>query len=337
MARCKFEKCASDALFNSEFCWNHEEDSASYKKRLADLIARGASLKGANLSKADLSGLDLARVDLSSSNLSRANLADSNLFDANLHSAELLGADLANCDLTGVDLEGSDLTRATLRGARLWHANMENANLIEADLSYCDLWSARLSNVRFWRTNLSDAVSLSKENFRFKINKFVTSYRINEKGIQSAEEAYRDLKRYFLAHGRYNDASWASFREKSMERLLLKKKRNPAYIPSAIMGLLCGYGEKPHRIILSSIFVIVFYAAAFYLLRAITYTPAAGYEMSAGDYLYYSIITFTTVGYGDFIPKSSLLFRSLAATEAFIGTFMIGLFIFTLARKYSAR
>ena len=83
--------------------------------------------------------------------------------------------------------------------------------------------------------------------------------------------------------------------------------------------------------------MIVFYAAMYAVLNAITYAQSAAYIMSKSDYIYYSVITFTTVGYGDFIPKSSILFRSLAASEAFIGTFMIGLFIFTLARKYSAR
>jgi hypothetical protein len=43
------------------------------------------------------------------------------------------------------------------------------------------------------------------------------------------------------------------------------------------------------------------------------------------------------VGYGDFIPKAHMVFRLLAALEAFCGVFVTGLFIFTLARRYSAR
>lgn len=334
---CKFETCRNRAVSNSEFCWDHLEDKASYRKKLINLIKEKPSLKGVNLSKADLGNLDLARIDLAGANLSRSNLSGANLFDSNLENAELLGADLSNADLTSANLDGSDLTRSSLQGARLWHANLENANLIEANLAHCDLWNAKLFNVRFWRTNLLQAISLGKKNFRSKRSRYVTAYRINEKGILSAEEAYRNLKRYFLANGRYNDASWASFKEKTMERLLLKKGKNPAYLPNLIMNLLCGYGEKPHRIVLSSVFVILFYAVIFLVLNAITYAPSAAYQMSLGDYIYYSIITFTTVGYGDFIPKSALISRLLAASEAFIGAFMIGLFIFTLARKYSAR
>ncbi|MGB2706158.1 MAG: pentapeptide repeat-containing protein [Candidatus Omnitrophota bacterium] len=335
--RCKFEKCKKGALFSSEFCWDHAPEKDSYREKLMHLVRENVSLRGVNLSKADLRGLDLAQKNLSGANLSRVNLCDSNLFDANLKNAELLGADLSNCDLTSANLEGSDLTRSNLEGARLWHANLENANLIEANLSHADLWNARLFNVRFWRTNFIKTISLGKKNFHSRKNKYVSIYRINEKGILSSEEAYRSLKRYFIVHGRYSDASWASFKEKTMERYLLKKKGDLAYLPNLLMNLLCGYGEKPHRIILSSIFVILFYASLFLLLHAITYAPSRDYAMSVGDYIYYSIITFTTVGYGDFIPKAAPLFRFLAASEGFIGAFMIGLFIFTLARKYSAR
>jgi hypothetical protein len=337
MATCASDTCRNAPLHGSEFCWNHMPDRTLYREKLAALIQESRVLQGVNLSKADLSNMDLARADLSDANLSRANLSCANLFDANLKGAELLGTDLSNCDLTSADLAGSDLTRSCLQGARLWHANLESANLIEANLNRCDLWNTRLHNVRLWRTDLSQAISLGKKNFRSKANRFFSVFRINEKGIQSAEEAYRDLKKFFLATGRYNDASWASFKEKTMERLLLKKKKNPAYIPSLIMDLLCGYGEKPHRIIFSSFIVIMAFASLYRIFNAIMYAQSASYAMSLGDYVYYSVITFTTVGYGDFIPRSSLLFRTIAASEAFIGTFMIGLFIFTLARKYSAR
>jgi len=337
MAGCKKEKCKNKAIYNSGFCWDHTAEKDAYKTRLLEDIKAGRSLKGANLSRVDLSNVDFSRMNLSAANLSRSILTNTNFFDANLKKAEFVGADLSNSDLTGADLEGADLTRAYMRGARLWHASLINATLIEANLNLCDFWNAGLYNVRLWRTEISQAVSISKKNFRSRINRFFSRYRINEKGILSAEDSYRDLKKYFLANGRYSDASWASFREKTMERLLLRKKGNLAYIPSLIMNLICGYGEKPHRIIFSSFFVIIMFALIFRALDAITYSQAVVYTMTLGDYIYYSIITFTTVGYGDFIPKAAILFRTLAAAEAFAGTFMVGLFIFTLARKYSAR
>jgi len=335
--KCKIEACSHLSIYDSDLCWDHVRDKNSYKKMFTQKIGQGISFERTNLSGVNLSDLELAQINFTGANLAKTNLSNSNLFNATLKDAELLGADLSGCDLTGAELVGSDLTRSTLVGARLWHANLEGATLIEADLTHCDLWSAQLFNSRFWRTNLLHAISLEKKNFQSKSSRFSSDFRINEKGILSAEEAYRSFKKYFILNGRYDDASWASFKEKSMERHLLKQKDKLAYIPSMIMNLLCGYGEKPHRIILSSSFVILAYATLFFILKAISYMPIDSYKMSFGDYLYYSVITFTTVGYGDFIPKAVLPFRFLAASEAFIGAFMIGLFIFTLARKHSAR
>ena len=307
------------------------------REELVAAIKRQESLKGADLSKADLNNLDLAGIDFSGANLSRSNLRDANLLDCNLSHAELLGADLAGADLTGANLDEADLTRTNLTGARLWHANLENATLIEANLTNCDLWNAKLFNVRFWRTDLLRAFSISRDSFSKRLSRYRNTYRISEKGALSAEEAYRSLKQYFLSHGKYNDASWASFMEKRMERSLLKQKKDPAYIPSALMNLLCGYGEKPHRIILSSFFVIFFFGFLYSFLNAVQSSAEGHYAMKLGDYMYYSIITFTTVGYGDFVPRSLTAFRLLAGAEAFIGVFLTGLFIFTLARRYSAR
>jgi hypothetical protein len=336
--RCKYPECKNPQVLLSKFCWDHDENKKEHKENLKKYLKNRGSLKGANLSKANLSDLDLSRLDLSGANLYRADLSDANLFDANLRKAELLGADLSGADLTEANLRGSDLTRCNLSGARLWHASLENANLIEANLHMCDLWNAKLANARIWRTNLSTALSISKKSFLVKSKKYFSAHKIDERGAFSAEDAYRDLKKYFLATGRYNDASWASFKEKTMERLHFKKKKNfLAYSASLVMNLLCGYGEKPQRIIFSSFLVIVLFSLLYGVLDTAIYADFPRYAMTAGDYLYYSIITFTTLGYGDFIPKAAFLPRLIAASESFIGAFMIGLFIFTLARRYSAR
>ncbi|MBN1872296.1 MAG: two pore domain potassium channel family protein, partial [Candidatus Omnitrophica bacterium] len=130
---------------------------------------------------------------------------------------------------------------------------------------------------------------------------------------------------------------WASFKEKSMEKIWLRKNKNPAYLPMELMGLLSGYGEKPNRVIASSLAIIIIYSLLFYHLQSITISPDSMTKYVFWDYVYYSIVTFTTLGYGDIVPKPTVGARLLAGSEAFIGAFMIGLFVFTLSRKYSAR
>ncbi|MFH1570791.1 MAG: potassium channel family protein, partial [Gemmatimonadota bacterium] len=48
--------------------------------------------------------------------------------------------------------------------------------------------------------------------------------------------------------------------------------------------------------------------------------------------LYYSTITFTTCGYGDVTPPEGVL-RPLAAIEAFIGAFMMAMFVAVFGKK----
>ncbi|MCX5666350.1 MAG: pentapeptide repeat-containing protein [Candidatus Omnitrophica bacterium] len=269
-------------------------------------------------------------------NFSRADLSGAEIFDANLEGSELVGADLSRSDLTHCNLRGADLTKAKLVNSRLWNADLTGANLNEADLTGADLSNACLYNTKLWHADIKDVKSLSLRNFSLQA-KLNVGAKIDESGLLSSEESYRALKNYFLHNGMYNDASWAAFKEKSMERLMLKKSRSWHYIPSLFMDISCGYGEKPHRIVLSALSTILGFAILFWSLRGVENARNPTDILTWSDYLYHSAVTFTTVGYGDIIPKASSLFRLMAATEAFLGVFLTGLFIFTLARKYSAR
>ncbi len=76
---------------------------------------------------------------------------------------------------------------------------------------------------------------------------------------------------------------------------------------------------------------LIFDFAIIYSVQSIQNSP----DLQAEDYLYYSIVTFTTLGYGDFQPRPE--FRLIAASQAFLGfTFvpvMISEFI-SLADKF---
>lgn len=334
---CKNPSCKDKAISLSEFCWKHTPDKIRYIENLKKFLNEGGSGEGFILKKIVLRDSELIRVGLKNSDLTQADFKNTNFSYSDISGANLIGCNLEDCDLTSVNLENSDLTRAILRRTRLWHADLSFANITEADITEADLWKCQMHSVRLWHTGLKSVKSLTKQNFSKKIYGVLSREKIDEKGILSAEESYRTLKQYFIENGRYREASWASFKEKTMEKLYLRQNKNPAYIPLAIMGLLSGYGEKPNRVILSSASIVFIYALIYHSLNAITSSYSAIQNYSIWDYLYYSIVTFTTLGYGDLFPKANIGYRLLAGSEAFIGAFMIGLFVFTLSRKYSAR
>jgi len=233
--------------------------------------------------------------------------------------------------MASVDLEDAHILKCDLSRARLWHAVIRNVSMAESDLSETDFLKAVFSNIKFWHVRLTDAKFITRHSF-------IGKAPINETGLLSASEAYRSLKQYFMSQGRYDDASWASFKEESLQRRHLFKAKKISCIPWFVMELLCGYGEKPYRVIVSSLAIISGYCLLYAATGALKMPEdIAGRGFRIWDYLYFSIITYTTVGYGDLSPKLMPFSQMLAASEGFTGVFMMGLFVFTLARKYAAR
>ena len=332
MNKCKHVDCRERALSLSEFCWRHIEDKQEYRRVLTDYISCSNSIKGFYLRRlefpdAQWQGIDAEEVDLAAADLSGANLTA-----ANLKKSNLTGANFEKADMASIDFEEAHLLRCNLSGARLWSAVIKDSNLAEANLQEADFLKAVFTNVKFWHTKLNNAKFITRYSFSGKSP-------IDETGFLSASEAYRNLKQYFIANGRYDDSSWACFKERQLERKHFFKKRNLLYFPSLMMALLCGYGEKPYRVILSSAAFVFIYSIIYAALNIfkVSLTAVSAKGFSIWDYIYFSIVTFTTVGFGDLSPKMVPLYQMLVGSEAFVGAFMMGLFVFTLARKYTAR
>ncbi len=103
-----------------------------------------------------------------------------------------------------------------------------------------------------------------------------------------------------------------------------------AWILLSLSSMIWGYGERPERTILAAAGIVVA-AAALYatgLLNDGNGCVCPGFFQS----LYYSAVTFTTLGYGDIVPCG--LNKAVAMIEAFCGIFIIPLFIIGLSRKY---
>jgi len=303
--RCDYKDCKKQALSLSLYCWKHIKSQGEYRNNIQEWARSGKSMEKFILTDADLSNIDLKGVKLSGAWLFRTNLSRSNL-------------------------QGSNLS-----GARLWRADFSVAMLLFADLN-----EARLNFA-----NLTGAKGLTKKNFKEELT-------IEEKKDNLAfKESYLTVKNYFIQSGRYDDASWAAFKERTLERITLynaiKKKgikglRYRAWwktlgkwFGSKIFNILCGYGEKPLFAVRTSVVIVIFLSIIYYIFKWIQAYPME--KLHFLDYLYFSIVTFTTLGYGDIRPLAVPWARLVSSMEAFMGAFMIALFVWTMARRYVAR
>jgi len=109
-------------------------------------------------------------------------------------------------------------------------------------------------------------------------------------------------------------------------------------LPELVFGRgLFGYGERPVRILLVSFLIIVccglFYASG----RCTLMEQSVGHsDISLIDGLYFSTVTFTTVGYGDIYPSpGDKLARLVAMFEATAGVLLMPMFVVSLVKRFS--
>jgi hypothetical protein len=94
---------------------------------------------------------------------------------------------------------------------------------------------------------------------------------------------------------------------------------------SMIDWLIWGYGERPARIFSAGLMIVLVYAAVFFSISGQINFGEGGLNGPI-DCLYFSMVTFSTLGYGDILPKTSFA-RLLCGSEALLGAFTIGLVV----------
>ena len=111
-------------------------------------------------------------------------------------------------------------------------------------------------------------------------------------------------------------------------------------IASKFVDLVCGYGERPLNVVKFSVVFILLCAFVYYGLGINQNGASVGFDTASSlrenffnffNCRYFSIVTFTTLGYGDLTPVG--LARVTAAFEAFVGSFTLALYVVVFVKK----
>jgi uncharacterized protein YjbI with pentapeptide repeats len=300
---------------------------------------RGAQLAGADLSGTDLSGADLYGADLAGAQLFKANLAGASLHGANLENAELTGADLRGANLSDARLCRAGLGNANLDGANLLNADLSNATLSQANLSHADLTCAVLQGARLREARLHQACFHNAD---------LRSVDLALSDVRGANFVNADLRHARLRQiGGYEKADWtgADLREINfagaygLKRFAVDQNyiyefrtRNRA---CAIIYRLWSMTSDCGR----SLTLWLAWIAAVTLLYALLYTHVDidfGPHATALSPLYFSVVTMSTLGYGDVLPVSSGG-QMVAMMQVMTGYVMLGILLTLFNNKIARR
>lgn len=245
----------------------------------------------------------------------------------------------------------SHVSGATFASSRLVELKVEGSHF-SAEFDNCDL--ARL-HYRPPSTGHFDSIAQTCRSFRtafqargkrYEAGQFYYLERTYErKGLFSPYLANRHsfpgrvpprLRDYLVRFWRHRPFTWRQALHEVWQVLVFHVKLwiSPRsawraagyklrYLGSLIEGAVWGYGERPIRVLSTALLIILLYAIAFHQW---TSWETAESDLSWVDSAYLSAITFTTLGYGDITPKTSVM-KLLCASEALIGAFILGLVI----------
>ena len=260
LTNCQHLLCEEFALSFSKHCWTHLEFKADYTKQVEGFLKtadeRSVCL---NLRKAQLQDLNFSRLNLSGSCFNQAHLKHCEAIGCELSKSDMIGARLESCHFVGCALNGVNFTKAILRDCSFSYSDIRHASLTESTLHDVDFMGAHLYGVSLWGAEFNNVKHLKRKSFQDpqKPSK-ETQAAISESNHLMACDSYRMLKHYLNNSGLYEDASWAAYRELTMERKYFFEKKDSRYLPSLLMDLLSGYAAKPNRVIVSSLVIILF-------------------------------------------------------------------------------
>jgi len=266
----------------------------------------------------------IKKFNLSQTNLENINLVNSGHHEGyKLQNCDFYKANLSHAHCFKVDFSGSSLMKADFTGANLHFANFQNCNLLGTNFEH-----ARLENVIWDKEIIQEREAKLTQNEDDKIDLY-----------QQSEEIYRNLRRTCESDGLFETAGKFFQKEMQMRRKQMPLLSSKRFI-SKLVEFSCGYGERPLRIVILSALVILLFSCVFFVTglnyggETIQLSVDATISQNILDFsnaLYFSVVTFTTLGYGDVLPIG--ISKLFAGIEALMGGFILALFVVVFVKK----
>lgn len=291
---CIHSGCAMPSLRTQEVCLFHEVRVAKTREELAQAFTLYTKL-----GKKKIVGGYFRDADFSQLTIFEKNFFECDCTNASFSGARLrkIGFDFSLLD--GVDFQNIILERVDLRRVH----SAKDVLLYHAILD---------------RVFLPPLSVLGQKN--------IYEYGAH-RDPSKALDVYQKLKEAYKKQGEQIDSGICFEREMDKRREVGSFKERYWL---AILWLLCGYGERPGRVF-ASFLITIFGFALLYMNTSLISVDGSTLKGDFGNALYFSVVTFTSLGYGDIRPVG--IAKLFAGFEALLGIFLISLFVFVFCRK----
>jgi len=147
---------------------------------------------------------------------------------------------------------------------------------------------------------------------------------------EKAEAVCRNIKQCYHRAGDYDKAGEFYYGEMECKRNQKEGLSKPRKFFLHLLRHSCGYGERPWFAVRSALEIVVSCALLYFFFAGIDNCSKS--LLHLWHCFYFSIVTFTTLGFGDYEPLTGFS-QLVAAVEAFSGIIITALFILTFGRK----
>ncbi len=159
----------------------------------------------------------------------------------------------------------------------------------------------------------------------------ISAYRELEKIFDENNMDYRANDMYYEKSRLYHIYFWKRARQKDRKRSLKVNDSFKSFL-NLVFYWYCGHGERPLKALYISIFSIFLFSGIFSIFGLIEYSPPSDKQICYFQSLYFSIVTFTTLGFGDILPKD-WIGQLFVALEVLFGYLMLGTLVAIIIRK----
>ncbi|BBM88232.1 pentapeptide repeat-containing protein [Candidatus Uabimicrobium amorphum] len=168
----------------------------------------------------------------------------------------------------------------------------------------------------------------------------------NSMDVERTSQEYLALKKSFSIQGMHDEEDWAywKFRRNKRHHSSIKAKQNKNIFVLAkntfekiLIDYGSNYGTHPFRITFLAGFLIAAFGTFYWMFP--DQLILEGDEITKGQHptlsqcIYFSVMAFTTMGFGDIHPDFYGWLKAVVAFEALVGIITMTLFVGTYARK----